>query len=182
MVSHVTRRGMFAQQHRRLRLSWAGAATTPSWCVSTIPMWCGDVQQRVTTLRHEYAEHTHAEHTLPASTEDYLLCWEISVGVDDDAGRYFGDGALPGNMSISCGGPPKLATDWVSSGSDRNSKIYELPSDELLISWARQKLRLQPLPGPPAPPPTPLPNQPQPTYPDTCFGRAGRFHLGIGPF
>ena len=48
--------------------------------------------------------------------------------------EYFGDGTLPGNMTMNCAGP-KLATDWVASGSDKNSKIYELPSDEVLIGW-----------------------------------------------
>ena len=74
---------------------------------------------------------------------------------------------------MSCAGPT-LATDWVASGSDNNSKIYELPSDSALIGWAREKLSLPPLPGPPSPPPTPLPNQPAPTYPNTCIGRCWR--------
>ena len=60
------------------------------------------------------------------------------------------------------------------TGSDNNSAVYELPSDALLIGWARAKLGLPPIPGPPPAPPTPLPPQPAPTYPNTCVGRCWR--------
>ena len=87
--------------------------------------------------------------------------------------EYFGDPNIPGNMTMSCAGPV-LASTWLASGSDARSAVYELPSDETLIGWARQKLDLPPLPAPPPPPPTPLPPQPPPTFPPTCVGRCWR--------
>merc|ERR1712146_46333 len=46
-----------------------------------------------------------------------------------------------------------------------------MPSDELLMGWAREKLSLPPLPGPMPPMPPPLPVKPPPTYPHSCIGR-----------
>eukprot|EP01052_Picozoa_sp_SAG31_P016564 SAG31_NODE_1102_length_9897_cov_16.273015_4_plen_257_part_00 len=92
-------------------------------------------------------------------------------GLDMHDNQYFGDPNLPGNMTMSCGGAI-LASEWLSSGSDQGSAVFELPSDDALIGWAREKLGLAPLPNrsPPSPP-TPLPPQPPPTYPKTCVGR-----------
>ena len=73
-------------------------------------------------------------------------------------------------MTMTCAGPI-LASKWLASGSDKGSAVYELPSDDALIGWAREKLSLPPLPGPPPPPPTPLPPQPPPSFPKTCVGR-----------
>ena len=80
--------------------------------------------------------------------------------------EYFGDPNIPGNMTMSCAGPV-LASTWLASGSDDGSAVYEIPSDDALIGWARQKLSLSPLPAPPPSPPTPLPPQPPPTFPNT---------------
>ena len=94
-------------------------------------------------------------------------------GLDMHDNEYFGRPDLPGNMTMSCSGPI-LASDWLATGSDRNSAVYEIPSDAALIGWARDKLGLAPVPGPPPPPPTPLPPQPPPTYPKTCVGSCWR--------
>lgn len=87
--------------------------------------------------------------------------------------EYYGDPKIPGNMTMSCAGPV-LASTWLASGSDAGSAVYEIPDDDALIGWAREKLDLPPLPAPPSPPPAPLPPQPPPTFPDTCIGRCWR--------
>ena len=46
-----------------------------------------------------------------------------------------------GNMTMSCNGPV-LAYDWLASGSDNRSGVFEMPSDQLLMGWAREKLSL----------------------------------------
>ena len=87
--------------------------------------------------------------------------------------EYFGDPKIPGNMTMTCGGAI-LASTWLESGSDKGSAVYEIPDDDTLIGWAREKLDLPAIPAPPPPPPTPLPPQPPPTFPDTCVGRCWR--------
>eukprot|EP00928_Gymnodinium_smaydae_P025336 TRINITY_DN20214_c0_g1_i1.p1 TRINITY_DN20214_c0_g1~~TRINITY_DN20214_c0_g1_i1.p1 ORF type:complete len:1042 (+),score=101.64 TRINITY_DN20214_c0_g1_i1:41-3127(+) len=91
-------------------------------------------------------------------------------GVDLYSNAYFARPELPGNLTITCGGA-KLINDWFASGSDKNSFAYQLPSDDLLMSWAREKLNLPPAPGPRPPLPPLLPVKPPATYPHTCVGQ-----------
>jgi len=92
-------------------------------------------------------------------------------GVEMHDNQYFARPELPGNVTMSCAGPV-LLYDWLSSGSDEGSGVFEMPSDALLIAWAREKLGLAPGPKPPMP--KPLPPQPTPSYPRTCVGRCWR--------
>jgi len=102
-----------------------------------------------------------------------LLPPPSQCGVEMHNNAYFARPELPGNVTISCAGPV-LLYDWLASGSDARSSVYEMPPDALLMAWARELLGLGPEPGPKPPMPEPLPPQPAPTFPHSCVGRCWR--------
>ena len=95
-------------------------------------------------------------------------------GVDFGDNSYYSTGMAGGfrvNLTINTGGQKDVSYDqWQAAGNDPGSQIFQLPSDESLMFWARQKLGL-PTTGPEPPNPEPLPPAPTPHYPDTCVGQ-----------
>lgn len=96
-------------------------------------------------------------------------------GVQSSHNEYYG---FKANLTVSCeGGDPLSFTDYQAKGSDKGSKAFNLPSDDLLVYWVRAKLGMTMPPGPKPDPPPPLPPAPPAHWPDTCEGDCHRNHM-----
>jgi len=86
------------------------------------------------------------------------------------------------NMTVAAGGGKTLSWDqWQATCSDPGSQVFKMPTDDQLLSFAREALQMAPAPGPPPPPPTPLPPSPPPHYNNTCQGHcASQGHCCVG--
>lgn len=97
----------------------------------------------------------------------------LVCGVDFGNNSYYSTGRAGGfraNLTVNTGGRKDLPYhDWQTLGNDAGSKVFELPSEELLLFWMRQKLGMPT--GPEPAPPAPLPPAPPPHFDDTCVGQ-----------
>jgi hypothetical protein len=98
-------------------------------------------------------------------------------GVTFGENSYFWSGVEGGfraNLTINTGAADEPYPVWHAWGNDPGSQVFALPSDEVLLYWAREKLRLPT--GPKPEPPAPLPPAPPPHFPDTCVGQCAANH------
>jgi hypothetical protein len=92
-------------------------------------------------------------------------------GIDLAENSYYGFAA---NLTMDYGAASEMEWSvWQGLGNEPGSRVFHLPSDELLMFWARAKIGL-PNTGPEPAEPAVLPPAPIPHFADSCLGDCGK--------